>query len=77
MNYTIKSPPAAFLSRFEPVDFFWIEKKDLIIENENGEEFLVRMTETGGSISFETLVNEDWVLISDIDLLNWLFENVR
>ncbi len=75
MNYILKSPPTPFLSRFEPVDFFWIEKKEFVIENEIGDELSIRMTQTGGSTEFETLIDENWVLISDTDLLTWLFEN--
>lgn len=75
MNYTLKSPPSPFLSRLEPVDFFWIEKKEFVIENEIGDELSIRMTQTGGSVEFERLVDENWVLISDTDLLTWLFEN--
>lgn len=75
MNYTLKTEPTVVFTSCEPETHSFVEKKQFIIENNIGTESSVRIVKTRVSLNFEILIDGNWVLISDTDLLNWLFDN--
>jgi hypothetical protein len=67
MNYKLKS---------EPEVIYYMETKEFIIEDENGVEHTIRVSEHSKGIDFLIDTGRSWEDITDRELKTWIIEDL-
>lgn len=60
----------------EPEIVYYMETKEFTIEDENGVEHEIRVSEHSKGTDFVILNGDDWDDITDRELINWLIEDL-
>ena len=60
----------------EPEIVYYMETKEFTIEDENGAEHEIRVSEHSKGTDFVILNGDDWDDITDRELINWLIEDL-
>jgi hypothetical protein len=67
MNYKLKT---------EPEVVYYMETKECTIEDENGVQYMIRVSEHSKGTDFFILDGNNWEDITDRDLRTWILEDL-